>query len=111
MPSPAWWTVSSPKASLPKTRKENSSPAPQWRGPPARHRRSRVPLPAEEELIDTMSLDEYLIENKEASYILRVKGDSMIDAGIREGDLVIVERTNAPAWAISSSPKSMASGP
>ena len=32
-----------------------------------------------------MSLDEYLIENKEASYILRVKGDSMIDAGIREG--------------------------
>ena len=54
------------------------------------------PSPAEEELIDTMSLDEYLIENKEASYILRVKGDSMIDAGIREGDLVIVERTNAP---------------
>ena len=54
------------------------------------------PSPAEEELIDTMSLDEYLIENKEASYILRVKGDSMIDAGIREGDLVIVERTNTP---------------
>ena len=95
MPSPAWWTVSSPKALLPKTRKENSSPRPQWRGPLLGIVEAGFPS-AEEELIDTMSLDEYLIENKEASYILRVKGDSMIDAGIREGDLVIVERTNAP---------------
>jgi DNA polymerase V len=41
-----------------------------------------------------MSLDEYLIKNKEAIYILKVKGDSMIGAGIRAGDLVIIERTN-----------------
>ncbi len=54
------------------------------------------PSPAEEELVDTMNLDEYLIENKEATYLLRVKGDSMIDAGIQEGDLVIAERTNTP---------------
>ena len=50
------------------------------------------PSAAEEELVDTMSLDDYLIENKEATYLLEVKGDSMIDAGIQEGDLVIVER-------------------
>ncbi len=50
------------------------------------------PSPAEEELTDTMSFDEYLIENKESTYILRVKGDSMIDAGIHDGDMVIVER-------------------
>jgi SOS regulatory protein LexA len=50
------------------------------------------PTAAEEELIDTMSIDEYLIENKEATYLLEVKGDSMIDAGIQEGDLVIAER-------------------
>ena len=54
------------------------------------------PSPAEEELIDTMSLDEYLIDNREATYILKVKGDSMLDAGIQPGDLVIVERTNHP---------------
>jgi repressor LexA len=54
------------------------------------------PSPAEEELSDTMSLDDYLIDNKEASYILRVKGDSMIDAGICEGDMVIVERKSNP---------------
>ena len=54
------------------------------------------PSAAEEELLDTMSLDDYLIENKEATYMLEVKGDSMIDAGIQEGDLVIAERRNNP---------------
>jgi repressor LexA len=50
------------------------------------------PSAAEEELSDTMSFDDYLIEKKESTYILRVKGDSMIEAGINDGDLVIVER-------------------
>ena len=54
------------------------------------------PSAAEEELVDTMSLDEYLIENKEATFMLKVKGDSMIDAGIMEGDIVLVERGKAP---------------
>lgn len=50
------------------------------------------PSPAEEELLDVISFDEYLTPNKESTYILKVKGDSMIDAGIYEGDMVIVER-------------------
>lgn len=50
------------------------------------------PTSASEEMLDTMSLDEYLVENKEATYILKVKGESMIDAGIMPGDLVLVER-------------------
>jgi repressor LexA len=50
------------------------------------------PSPAEEELLDVMDFDEYLTPNKESSYILKVKGESMIDAGINPGDLVIVER-------------------
>jgi SOS regulatory protein LexA len=50
------------------------------------------PSPAEEELADTINFDEYLAPNKESTYILKVKGESMIDAGIREGDMVIVER-------------------
>ena len=54
------------------------------------------PSPAEEELVDIMSLDDYLIQNKEATYLLEVTGDSMRDAGILPGDVVIVERTNAP---------------
>ncbi len=54
------------------------------------------PSPAEEELIDTMTLDEYLIRNREATYMLEAKGDSMIEAGILPGDLVLVERGAEP---------------
>lgn len=54
------------------------------------------PTTAEESTSDTLSIDEYLIEHKEATYILEVKGDSMIEAGICEGDLVIVERGKQP---------------
>lgn len=50
------------------------------------------PSPAEEELLDVMNFDEYLTPNKESSYILRVKGESMKDAGIQDGDMVVVER-------------------
>jgi repressor LexA len=54
------------------------------------------PSPAEEELLDTVSFDEYLGAGKEARFILKVKGDSMIEAGIQEGDMVIVERNTTP---------------
>lgn len=54
------------------------------------------PTPAEEDVLDTLSLDEWLIDKREASFMLRVKGDSMRDAGIRDGDMVIVERTENP---------------
>jgi len=50
------------------------------------------PSPAEEELGDTMDLEEFLIRNKEATYMLKVTGDSMIEAGLLPGDLVLVER-------------------
>lgn len=50
------------------------------------------PSPAEEELLDTMSLEEYLIERPDSTYMLRVQGDSMVDAGIVPGDMVLVEQ-------------------
>jgi repressor LexA len=52
------------------------------------------PVAVDEELQDTLSLEDYLIEKKDSSYILEVDGDSMIDAHIADGDMVIVERTN-----------------
>lgn len=54
------------------------------------------PSPAEEELVDTVSLDEYLIKHPEQTFLIKVTGDSMIDAGIHEGDLVLVERGRQP---------------
>ncbi len=54
------------------------------------------PSPAEEENVDTISLDEWLIKNKEASFMLKVSGESMIEAGIYPGDMVILERGKQP---------------
>jgi repressor LexA len=54
------------------------------------------PTPAESGQEETMSLEEYLIPNRAAAYMFQVKGDSMIDAGIVEGDLAIVERGRVP---------------
>ena len=51
-----------------------------------------IPTTAEEQALDMISIDDYLISDKESSYMLEVKGESMIDAGIQEGDLVIAVR-------------------
>jgi repressor LexA len=50
------------------------------------------PSPAEEELADTLSLDDLLIRNRQATFLLKVSGDSMSGAGILPGDMVIVDR-------------------
>ena len=50
------------------------------------------PTVADEINLDTISLDDYLIKDKSSTYLLEVKGDSMIEAGIHEGDLVLVEK-------------------
>ena len=52
------------------------------------------PTVAEEIDLDMINIDDYLIKNKDDSYLLEVKGDSMIDAGIHEGDMVIAEKVN-----------------
>ncbi len=54
------------------------------------------PSPAEEELADNISLDDLLIQNREGTFLLNVSGDSMQDAGILPGDMVIVERGKTP---------------
>lgn len=47
---------------------------------------------AEEELADTITVGEYLVRHKESSYLLKVVGDSMEEAGIMDGDMVVFER-------------------
>ncbi|RMF94028.1 MAG: repressor LexA [Candidatus Schekmanbacteria bacterium] len=54
------------------------------------------PSPAEEELADNISLDELLIDNREATFLLKVSGDSMSGAGILPGDMVIVDKGRIP---------------
>lgn len=52
--------------------------------------------PAEEELLDTISFDEWLNPNKESSFLIKITSDAMIDAGIHPGDIVIIERGKKP---------------
>ena len=52
------------------------------------------PADVAEELTDTINIDDYLVTKKENSYMLTVDGDSMIDAHIADGDMVLVEKTN-----------------
>lgn len=52
------------------------------------------PATVEEELADTVNLDDMLIKNKPLTYMLEVDGDSMIDAHIEKGDMVLVEKCN-----------------
>jgi repressor LexA len=54
------------------------------------------PTMSEEQLTNTLCLEDYLIKDKDSSYLLEVKGDSMIEEGIKEGDLVVVERSGDP---------------
>jgi repressor LexA len=54
------------------------------------------PSPAEEELADTLSLDDYLVKNPEATYMLKVTGDSMSGAGVLPGDMVLVDKGRTP---------------
>lgn len=51
------------------------------------------PTIIDEDMSDIVSFDEYLIDNPEATFILNVSGDSMIEAGIHEGDMVLIDRT------------------
>ena len=54
------------------------------------------PSPADDYMEGTLSLDEHFVTRPEATFFLRVQGDSMIGAGIHDGDLLIVDKSLEP---------------
>jgi DNA polymerase V len=54
------------------------------------------PSPADDYIEDRLDLNELLINNKPATFFLRVKGDSMLNAGIHQGDIIVVDRSLRP---------------
>jgi len=50
------------------------------------------PSPAHDHSHTSLDINDYLIENKAACFLFRVEGQSMIDAHIDDGDLVVVNR-------------------
>jgi DNA polymerase V len=54
------------------------------------------PSPAEDHLEDIIDLNQHLIKNKEATFFGRAEGDSMIGAGIGNGDLLVIDKSLRP---------------
>lgn len=56
--------------------------------------RAGSPHPAGDMRHDTVTIDEYLVRQPSSTVLVTVKGDSMMDSGIMEGDTVVVEKRN-----------------
>lgn len=57
--------------------------------------RAGFPSPADDYVADTLDLNDHLMPRKEASFLLKAKGESMIGVGIHDGDILVVDRSIA----------------
>lgn len=64
--------------------------------------RAGFPSPADDYIEERINLDEYLVTRPEATFFLRVAGDSMQGMGIQDGDLLVIDRsvTAAPGHVV-----------
>ena len=51
------------------------------------------PSPADDYLEDKIDLGAYLIQNPTSTYMMRVKGNSMVDANIHDGDILVIDKS------------------
>lgn len=51
------------------------------------------PSPADDYVESALDLNDYLIRNRAATFMVRVSGESMIGAGIHDGDVLVVDRS------------------
>tara|TARA_B100001939_G_scaffold330776_1_gene328205 strand:- start:161 stop:604 length:444 start_codon:yes stop_codon:yes gene_type:complete len=54
------------------------------------------PSPAEDFKEIRISLDKEIIKNEEATFYARVDGESMLGAGLNDGDLIVIDRSEEP---------------
>jgi DNA polymerase V len=60
------------------------------------HVAAGFPSPAEDHIDKQLDLNEFLIKHPAATFFVRVEGNSMINAGIHDGDILIVDRSLEP---------------
>lgn len=58
--------------------------------------RAGFPSPAEEYLHDSLDFNRDLIKHPESTFYGRVEGDSMIEAGINDGDIAVIDKSREP---------------
>ena len=54
------------------------------------------PSPADDYIERPIDLNEYLVSNAAATYLVRASGDSMVNAGINDGAILVVDRSVEP---------------
>jgi len=54
-------------------------------------------LPADEDIEERIDLSKYLISDPASTFLVRASGDSMIEAGISSGDILVVDKVMDPA--------------
>lgn len=54
------------------------------------------PSPAENDIAERLDLNEYLIKHPAATFLVRANGQSMVNAGINENDILVVDRSLTP---------------
>ena len=54
------------------------------------------PSPATDYIEEDIDLNVHLIKNVPATFIIRVQGKSMVDVGIDDGDLLVVDKSLTP---------------
>ena len=54
------------------------------------------PSPADDYVENNLSLSELLIRNHLSTFLMKTSGDSMMDAGINDGDILVVDRSIEP---------------
>ena len=51
------------------------------------------PSPADDYIENNLSISELLIKNQLSTFLMKASGDSMIEAGINDGDVLVVDRS------------------
>ena len=85
----------------------DTAPADMWLSAPFLPERAGLPLflsavqagfpsPADDSVEDRLDLHRHLVRNETATFFLHACGDSMEGAGIRDGDLLVVDRSLEP---------------
>lgn len=64
--------------------------------PIATELRAGFPSPAEEYLHDSLDFNRDIVKHPESTFYGRVCGDSMIEAGINDGDIAVIDRSREP---------------
>jgi len=71
-------------------------PAQMWQSPVFTSVAAGFPSPADDYLEKTLNLQELLVQHPIATFFVRVKGQSMLGAGIHDGDILVVDRSLEP---------------